>query len=113
MNQRTGDVWEPVELSTKLFKRRCGGNEVSAFDGDPLSLVSSSVGSQPCVIGGPVRISPVNQPDPSGSENLAELWMDRNIRSDGREQILSIQNPPLHQEGSKLLLHDLGSLLAR
>jgi len=113
MDQWTGDVWEPVELSTKLFKRRCGCNEASTLDGDPLSLVSSSVGAQPCVISGPVRISPVNQPHPSRSENLAELWMDRNFRPNGREQILGVQDSSLHQERSKLLLHDLGRLLAR
>jgi hypothetical protein len=113
MNQRVGDVRASLELSIKLLEGRRGRGESSTRKSNPLTLVSRSIGSQPCEISASVGI-PLVDSSPSGrSKNLAELRIHRNIGTCGLEHVLSIQNPALHQEGSNPSLQDFGRFLAR
>lgn len=113
VEQQVGHFRKSFEEFPELSQRGSARNEVSSPDGNPQSREPRSVRSQPLKVGLQAGPRFMKNPDLGRREHLAELWMDRNIRPDSREQVLSIQNPPFHQERSNLPLHDLGSFLAR
>jgi hypothetical protein len=113
MNQRVGDVRASLELSIKLLEGRRGRGESSSRKSNPLTLISRSIGSQPCEISASVRIPLVDNSHPGRSENLAKLRAHGDIGASGRKHILSVQNPALHQERPNPSLQDIGRFQAR
>jgi len=113
MNQGDACFGKTCESKTELLEGRSRGQEVWPKHSNPLAAVATALRTKPVKLCATVHIPYVALPCLRRSEHLAELRIYRNIRPDGREQVLSIQNTPFHQERSKLLLHNLGRLLAR
>jgi len=104
------DDWLPVEverfeLSHKFPKGPRGCDELVSDERHPLASMPDPILIEPVVLRGTIDIQLVAPSYPRRREDLPELRVGRYAIACIPQEILGVENPPLHQQGPDLRLH--------